>query len=97
MLLVLFPAVPTKTMVYGSFTRNVYVEGLTSFYVGSSLKRDNLLSQSPSTSSLHLGCHFFHSLTPPRFGALNLPEMNKFTGNCFRMVCIVLKITFLKF
>ena len=32
MLLVLFPAVPTKTMVHRSFTRNVYVEGLTSFY-----------------------------------------------------------------
>ena len=39
---------------------------------------------------------FLHSLTPPRFGALNLPEVNQFTGNCFRMVCIVLKITFLK-
>ena len=38
---------------------------------------------------------FFHLLTPPRFGALNLPEVNQFTGNCFRMVRIVLKITFL--
>ena len=39
---------------------------------------------------------FFHLLSPPRFGALNLPEVNQFTGNCFRMVRIVLKITFLK-
>ena len=30
------------------------------------------------------------------FGVLNLPEVNQFTGNCFRMVQIVLKITFLK-
>ena len=37
-----------------------------------------------------------HLLTPPRFGALNLPEVNQFTGNCFRTVRIVLKITFLK-
>ena len=66
--------------------------------VVSSLKKDNLSSQSPSTSSLHLGSHFFfffHSLTPPRFGALNLPEVNQFTGNYFRMVRIVLKRTFL--
>ena len=39
---------------------------------------------------------FYHLLTPPRFGALNLPEVNQFGGNCFRMVRIVLKITFLK-
>ena len=53
--------------------------------VGSSLKKDNLSSS-----------HFFHLLTPPRFGALNLPQVNQLTGNCFRMVRIVLKITFLK-
>ena len=41
------------------------------------------------------GRNRFHLLTPPRFGALNLPEVNQFTGNCFRMVRIVLKITFL--
>ena len=45
--------------------------------------------------SLHFSSHFFHLLTPPRFGALNLPEVNQFTGNCCRMVRIVLKITFL--
>ena len=28
--------------------------------------------------------------------ALNLPEVNQVTGNCFRMVRIVLKITFLE-
>ena len=50
----------------------------------------------PVLRSLHLSGHFFHFLTPPRFGALNLKEVNQFTGNCFRMVRIVLKITFLK-
>ena len=44
--------------------------------------------------------HFFSLLTPPRFGALNREsessEVNEFTGNCFRGVRIVLKITFLK-
>ena len=54
------------------------------------------MKYAPSISSLYLGSHFFHLLTSPRFGALNLPEVNKFTGNCFRMVRIVLKITFLK-
>ena len=72
---------------------SVCVDVLTSFYVVSSLKKDNLWSQSPSTSSLQLDSHFFHSLTPPRFGALNLWEVNQFTGNCFRMVRIVLKWT----
>ena len=52
--------------------------------------RANVLNQ------LHLGSHFFHLLTPPRFSALNLPEVNQFTGNSFRVVRIVLKITFLK-
>ena len=47
-------------------------------------------------NQLHLGSHFFHLLTPPRFGALNLAEVNQFTGNSFRVVRIVLKITFLK-
>ena len=68
--------------------------------VGSSLKKDTFSSthppHRPSTSSLHLGSHFFHLLIPPRYGALNIPEVNQFTGNCFRMVRIVLKITFLK-
>ena len=39
--------------------------------VGSSLKKDNLSTQNPCTLFLHLGRHFFHLLTPPRFGALN--------------------------
>ena len=65
--------------------------------VGSSLKKDNLSSTHPPHRPSTLGSHFFfHLLTPPRFGALNLPEVNQFTGNCFRMVRIVLKITFLK-
>ena len=51
--------------------------------------------EKPIGDPLHLGSRFF-SRTPPRFGAPNLPEVNQFTGNCFRMVRIVLKITFLK-
>ena len=47
-------------------------------------------------NELSLRQPFFQLLTPPRFGALNLPEVNQFTGNCFRMVRIVLKIFFLK-
>ena len=50
----------------------------------------------PVLRSLHLRRHFFHFLTAPCFGALNLPEVNQFTENCFRMVRIGLKITFLK-
>ena len=43
-----------------------------------------------------LSRHFFLLLTPPSIGALNIPEVKNFTGNCFRMVRRVLKITFLK-
>ena len=71
-------------------------EVLTSFYGRFFVEEGQFIKYTPSTSSLHLGSHFFHLLTPPRFGALNLPEVNQFTGNCFRMVRIVLKITFLK-
>ena len=75
---------------------SVCVEVLTSFYGRFFVEEGQFIKYTPSTSSLHLGSHFFHLLTPPRFGALNLPEVNQFTGNCFRMVRIVLKITFLK-
>ena len=68
---------------------SVCVEVLTSFYC-------RFFVEVGHFNQLHLGSHFFHLLTPPRFGALNLPEVNQFTGNCFRMVRIVLKITFLK-
>ena len=74
---------------------SVCVEVLTSFYGRFVVEEGQFIKYTPSTSSLHLGSHFFHLLTPPRFGALNLPEVNQFTGNCFRMVRIVLKITFL--
>ena len=75
---------------------SVCVEVLTSFYGRFFVEEGQFITYTPSTSSLHLGSHFFHLLTPPRFGALNLREVNQFTGNCFRMVRIVLKIFFLK-
>ena len=74
---------------------SVCVEVLTNFYGRFFVEEGQFIEYTPSTSSLHLGSHFFHLLTPPRFGALNLPEVNQFGGNCFRMVRIVLKITFL--
>ena len=43
--------------------------------VGSSLKCDNWIQ----SKSLHLGRHFFHLLTPPRFGALN--RKREFSGS----------------
>ena len=43
--------------------------------VGSSLKCDNWIQ----SKSLHLGRHFFHLLTPPRFGALN--RKSEFSGS----------------
>ena len=73
---------------------SVCVEVLTSFYGRFVVEEGQFIKYTPSTSSLHLGSHFFHLLTPPRFGALNLPEVNQFTGNCFRMVRIVLKNNF---
>ena len=75
---------------------SVCVEFLTSFYGRFFFEEEQFIKYTPSTSSLHLGSHIFHLSTPPRFGALILPEVNQFTGNCFRMVRIVLKITFLK-
>ena len=67
---------------------------LTSFYGRFFVEEGQFIKYTPSTSSLHLGSHFIHLLTLPRL-ALNLPEVNQVTGNCFRMVRIVLKITFL--
>ena len=76
MLLVLFPAVQTKTMV----TRSLLpistvackgpfcVEVLSSFYGRFFVEEGQFIN---STSSLHLCRHFFYLLTPPRFGALN--------------------------
>ena len=75
---------------------SVCVEVLTHFYGRFFVEEGQFIKYTPSTSSLHLGSHFFHLLTPPRFGALNLPEVNQFTGNFFRMVRIAVKITFLK-
>ena len=93
MLLVPVLAVQTKTMVHCISTvackGSVCVEVLTSFYC-------RFFVEVGHFNQLHLGSHFFHLLTPPRFGALTLPEVNQFTGNSFRMVGIILKITFLK-
>ena len=76
---------------------SVCVDVLTSFNGRFFDEEGQFIKYTPSTSSLHFRQPFF-SFTdpPPRFGALNLPEVNQFTGNCFRMVRIVLKITFLK-
>ena len=74
---------------------SVCVEVLTIFYGRFFVEEGQFIKYTPSTLSVHFSSHFFHLLTPPRFGALNLPEVNQFTGNCFRMVRIVLKITFL--
>ena len=76
---------------------SVCVEVLTSFFGRFFVEEGQFMKHTPSTSSLHVGSHFFfHLLTPPCFGALNLLEVNQFTGNCSPMVRIVLKITFLK-
>ena len=98
---------PIKTMVHAvTWTvfltflvkdpRSVCVEFLTSFYGRFFFEEEQFIKYTPSTSSLHLGSHIFHLSTPPRFGALILPEVYQFTGNCFRMVRIVLKTTVLK-
>ena len=75
---------------------SVWVEVLTSFYGRFFVEEGQFIKYTPATSSLYLGSHFFYVLTLPHFGALNLPEVNQFTGNCFHMVHIVLKITSLK-
>ena len=59
---------------------SVCVEVLTIFYGRFFVEEGQLIKYTPSTSSLHLRSHFFHLLTPPRFGALNLPEVNQFTA-----------------
>ena len=79
-----------------SCKRSVCVEVLTSFYGRFFVEEGQFIKYTPATSSLYLGSHFFNLLTLPHFGALNLPEVNQFTGNCFHMVHIVLKITSLK-
>ena len=48
---------------------SVCVEVLTSFYC-------RFFVEVGHFNQLHLGSHFFHLLTPPRFGALTLPEVN---------------------
>ena len=58
---------------------NCISTALTSFYGTLFDEEGQFIKYTPSTSSLHLGSHFFHLLTSLRFGALNLPEVNQFT------------------
>ena len=74
---------------------SVCVEVLPSFYGRFFVEEGQFIKYGLSTSSLRQP-FFFHLFTPPRFGALNLPEVNQLTRNCFRMVRNVLKITFFK-
>ena len=71
---------------------SVFVEVLTSFYGRFFIEEGQFIKYTPSTSSVHLGSHIFHLLTPPRFGE----EVNQFTGNCFRMVRLVLNLRYPK-
>ena len=76
---------------------SVCVEVLTNFYGRFFVEEAQFIKYTPSLRTPSaLGSHFFHLLTSPRFGALNLLKVNQFTGNCFRMVRIVLRITLLK-
>ena len=52
-----------------SFKGSVCVEVLTSFYGRFFVEEGQFIKYTPSTSSLHLGSHFIHLLTRPRFGA----------------------------
>ena len=64
--------------------------------VGSLLKTANLsTSRRPTTCAVTFLFVDAASLWRPEILKASLPEVNQFTGNCFRMVRIVLKITFL--
>ena len=63
--------------------------------IGSSLKQDNLSTQSLSTQAAIFFICLLLALASSIVKA-SLPEVNKFTGNCFRVVRIILKMTFLK-
>ena len=65
--------------------------------VGSLLKKANLSTpHRPSTCAAIFLFVDAASLWRAEIVKASLPEVNQFTGNCFRMVRIVLKITFLK-
>ena len=65
--------------------------------VGSLLKKANLSTpRRPSTCAAIFLFVDAASLWRPELVKANLPEVNQFTGNCFRVVRTVLKITFLK-
>ena len=64
--------------------------------VGFLLKKANLSTpHRPSTCAAIFLFVDAASLWRPEIVKASLPEVNRFTGNCFRMVRIVLKITFL--
>ena len=67
--------------------------------VGSLLKKANL--STPHHRSSTCAAIFFLVVDAPSLWRAeivkaSLPEVNQFTGNCFRVVRIVLKITFLR-
>ena len=65
--------------------------------VGSLLKKANLSTpHRPSTCAAIFLFVDAASLWRAEIVKASLPEVNQFTGNCFRVVRIVLKITFLK-
>ena len=59
------------------------------------VEEGQFIKYTPPTSSLRQP-FFFHLLTRLALARWYLPEVNQLTGNCFRMVRIVLKLTFLK-
>ena len=77
---------------------SVCVEVLTSFYGRFFVEEGQFIKYTPSKSSLHFRQPSFSFIASASLwrALLNLPEVNHFTGNCFRTVRIVLKITFLK-
>ena len=66
--------------------------------VGSLLKKANLSTpHRPSTcAAIFFFCCWRRLALARWIVKASLPEVNQFTGNCFRVVCIVLKITFLE-
>ena len=92
------PLIDPAGFLYFSKQGPYCVDVLTSFYGRFFVEEGQFIN---STSSLHLCRHFFlfvdaASLWRAEIVKASLPEVNQFTGNCFRVVRIVLKITFLK-
>ena len=64
---------------------SVCVEVLTSFYGRFFVEEGQFIKYTPFTSSFHLGSHFIHLLTRPRFGAesTRLREVNQVPETVF--------------